>query len=158
MISITKNHVIVFDFDGTLVNSMADFGKIAADLISYNYDCKPQWAHQEYQKTSGIPFDYQIEEIFPQNRYNRRVAREFATRKKELYDDCSFYDDLIPTLQWLVSQGFRLAISSNNEQHLVKQKLGDLAEYFDMVLGFRPGFLKGRDHFRCSTRNNGSFT
>lgn len=138
---------IVFDFDGTLINSMAGFGEIAAQVLDRQFACGIEWAYQRYIETSGLPFSFQIEKIFPGDSRNAAALEEFTRLKKEYYRDCPFYSDVAASLQSLKKQGFVLAISSNNEQDILDSKAAELGVDFDLVLGFRPNFLKGRDHF-----------
>lgn len=145
---LTNTKLVIFDFDGTLVDSMTGFGEIAAEVIRHYFDSDPHWARTQYRLTSGLPFPLQMEKIFPGDSRNRKAVDEFNRQKKLCYQGRPFYDDVDPTLHILRKRGFKLAISSNNDPLLVRGRLGTERElFFDWVLGFTPGFLKGKDHF-----------
>ena len=139
--------VIIFDFDGTLVDSMSGFGEIASQVMDHHFACGLDWAREQYRKTSGLPFPFQIERIFPGDPRNQPTVADFNDQKRTSYASRPFYADVEPTLAWLKENNFLAAISSNNDADLVKNKLGPMENHFEMVLGFRPGFLKGEDHF-----------
>lgn len=139
--------LIVFDFDGTLVNSMGNFGEIAASLLSEHFNCSLEWARQRYKETSGQPFDLQIDEIFPPSTKNDEVKLLFKEAKRKIYKDCSFYPDTLGTLQWLQKNNFTIAISSNNEQDILDTKIAEHRHFFTYILGYRNNFYKGEDHF-----------
>lgn len=147
--------VIIFDFDGTLVNSMSDFADIAANVMQRNYGCAKEWARLQYRLTSGIPFSFQLEEIYPGDCRNPLVSREFETLKAQNYLNSPFYDDMEPTLLSLKKRGYFLSISSNNHHSLVYKRLGDKAKNFDCIVGFEPQFMKGKDHFDFICRKRG---
>lgn len=139
---------LIFDFDGTLVNSMGDFGQVAADVIASHFDCDREWALKRYRETSGLPFSFQLESLFPQDKKNQNAVCEFEETKRQKYAQCDFFPEVFDVLVALKRGGHALAISSNNDHKLLHEKLGSKREVFDIVLGYHPGFLKGPDHFR----------
>lgn len=139
---------VIFDLDGTLVDSMGGFAQIASDALVRFWACDPQWAAEQYKETSGLPFPFQLEKIFPNDPKNRDAVAYFDEEKRKAYKACPFFPEVRSALENLKAKGVRLAISSNNDQRLVEEKAAQLGFDFDRVLGYRPGFLKGRDHFR----------
>lgn len=147
--------VIIFDFDGTLVNSMSGFADIAADVMQRYYSSPKEWARLQYSLTSGAPFSHQLEEIYPGDCRNPLASGEFEKIKKESYLNRPFYDDMEATLFLLKKRGYFLAISSNNHDFLVRWRLADKADDFDCIAGFEPQFMKGKDHFDFICRKIG---
>lgn len=143
-----KNVVVVFDLDGTLVDSMGEFGVIASQVMHQLYGCAADWALEQYRLTSGIPYPFQLEKIFPSHSLNAQAASLFDQRKSEYYLKAPFFNDVKGNLENLKKNGARLAVSSNNDHPTIEQKMKDssLTGLFDLVLGFKPGFLKGRAH------------
>ena len=139
--------IIVFDFDGTLVDSMGDFTNEAAQIISRHYQKDLLWAKKAYRETSGLPFQFQLEKLFPKNLKNKNANDDFIRYKKERYGLSPFFENLESTLVWFKKNNFITAISSNNEEELLKEKLGQFTFLFDDVLGFRENFSKGKNHF-----------
>lgn len=140
--------VCVFDLDGTLVASMGDFAKIAAALISEHYQIDISKAKELYYKTSGLPFIYQLEELFPENPLNAEIAALYEKEKLKKYFTAPLFKDVLEALGLLKSKGFKIVISSNNQQEVVDAYLEkNLALSFDLVLGYKPSFSKGKEHF-----------
>ncbi|HPQ80712.1 MAG TPA: HAD hydrolase-like protein [bacterium] len=142
-----KTRVVVFDFDGTIVNSMEAFADIAARVMPRRLPVKSSDARRLYLETSGIPFFQQLEVLFPGNSANAATAGEFEAEKLLGYFDEPIFEDAPDTVSELRSRGIKAAVSSNNFQDLVDRFVGQTGIEFDMVCGFRDGFAKGRDHF-----------
>jgi phosphoglycolate phosphatase-like HAD superfamily hydrolase len=106
-------------------------------------------ARQEYLRTSGLPFSFQLEEIFPGHAKNSQVAGEFEASKQEGYWTAPFFSEVLSSLRSLQESGIRTAVSSNNGQEVVDRYLvrQGASDCFDLVLGYRPGFSKGKEHF-----------
>ncbi len=139
--------VLVFDFDGTIVNSMEAFADVAAEVMPKYFPIDSETARRRYLETSGLPFFQQLEVIFPGNPANKKAADEFEKKKLENYFEKPLYEDAAETLETLRKKGIKVCVSSNNFQELVDRFVGQTGIAFDMVLGFRPNFAKGADHF-----------
>lgn len=143
-----KKSVCVFDFDGTLVDSMGGFADLAGELISDSYDLSRGEAREAYLRTSGLPFFQQLEVLFPADARNAPIAAAFEARKQDGYFVRPFFEDVPPAIAGLQEQGLRAVVSSNNGQELVEAYLERRPEArFDLVLGFKDGFSKGKAHF-----------
>ncbi|MFO1462585.1 MAG: HAD hydrolase-like protein [bacterium] len=141
--------VCVFDFDGTLVDSMGGFADLAAELISDSYGVAAESAREDYLKTSGMPFFQQLQALFPSDARNAGVAAAFEERKRSDYFATPFFQEVPKAIAELQRRGVRAVVSSNNGQELVEAYLQRRPETrFDLVLGFREGFSKGRAHFQ----------
>lgn len=143
----TPKRAVLFDLDGTLVDSMGAFADIAAGVISREYGVQWGEARKSYLRTSGIPFFQQLEELFPGRRRNPHLAAEFEAAKLDDFFAEEYFPDVLPALTRLKAMGYVLAVSSNNFQSNVEEFVGAKGFAFDLVLGFRPGFEKGKDHF-----------
>jgi phosphoglycolate phosphatase len=142
-----KDKVYIFDFDGTIVDSMEEFADIASRVMPKYFPIAAEDARRAYLETSGIPFFQQLEQLFPGNDANARAADEFERTKLETYLEKKPFEDAGKTIQELRSKGAKAVVSSNNFQNLVDELTEKLGIEFDMVLGFKPGFAKGKDHF-----------
>lgn len=142
-----KNAAVVFDFDGTIVDSMNTFADIAADVMPRRLEIDSKSARRKYLETSGIPFFQQLEVLFPGHPANKETAEEFEKLKLEGYLDEPLFEDAADTLKHLKKTGIKVAVSSNNFQHLVDLFVENKGIEFDAVLGFKHGFEKGADHF-----------
>ena len=101
-----------------------------------------------YRKTSGVPFRSQLEKIFPQNASNDVAAEEFEATKRSMYQKpVTPFPEVTQHLKLWKGWGYKIAVSSNDEEANVKIKMGEDASLADVLLGHRPGFLKGKAHF-----------
>lgn len=147
---------IVFDLDGTLVDSMRGFAGIASEVMARHHKCDRIWARERYLQTCGLPFPFQLEVIFPGDSRNKVAVLDYDRAKRESYSQAPFFKDAEPALTWLKSQGAVLAVSSNNDHDLMMSKIGALTPLFDHVAGFKPpAFLKGAPHFEWISRQSG---
>ncbi len=146
----------VFDFDGTLVDTMGGFADIAADVLEKHYQIPYPEGRKRYLQTSGIPFFQQLEIIRPGGPKNESCAREFESRKLDGFFDATPSEATVKGLEMLHRAGVRLAVSSNNFQENVDAFLEKHPLPLDLALGFdnkgmekgRPHFLKVQQHFR----------
>jgi phosphoglycolate phosphatase-like HAD superfamily hydrolase len=143
-----RTSVIVFDLDGTLVDTMPLLAALAADIMSRCYGVSPDDASRQYLATSGRRFADQLAVMYPYDARNPIAAAEFENRKPLATADARPSARTLDTLATLRAAGCRLAISSNNGQDLVERCVADCAGLFDAVLGARSGLMKGPRHFR----------
>lgn len=137
----------VFDFDGTLVDSMSVFADIAGRQIEKFYSIPFLKARQLYLDTSGVPFFEQLEILFPADFRNSECALAFEEEKKQSYFDQPLIEGADELLKSLKDKGIQIAISSNNYQKLVRQFVQKRGLVCDYVLGYEPDFAKGKPHF-----------
>ena len=145
----------VFDFDGTIVDSMSAFADIAAHVMPRRLPIDAATARRRYLETSGIPFFQQLELLFPNHAANAATAEEFEATKLAGYFDEPLFDDAAETIRHLRERGVKVAVSSNNFQELVDRFVEKAGIAFDLVCGFREGFAKGEDHFAYIERRFG---
>lgn len=150
-----NKRVVVFDFDGTIVNSMDAFADIAAEVMPKYFPIDRDTARFKYLETSGIPFFEQLEVLFPGDPANKAAAEEFEMAKLDGYFDEPIFEDAAETVQHLRERGIKVVVSSNNFQHLVDRFVGETGIEFDMVLGYKDGFAKGAPHFAHIERTLG---
>jgi phosphoglycolate phosphatase len=148
--------VIVFDFDGTIVNSMPFLTSIAVELLTEVYQMEPQDARQAYVSTCGLPFVKQMEIIWPNDPRNPAVVNEFERRKREKLLEFALFPDVRSAVEQIRKQGIKVCVSSGNADELIAQVLSYKQLKVDLVMGYRPGFEKGPDHFRYAQRQFGA--
>ena len=130
----------VFDFDGTLVNSMNAHSRLGTDVIVKYFGIPQSKALEGYLATTGKPFGTQLQEIFPtvSEDLRARCAAEYHSRKqKEVYENTGLFRDVKRTLEALHQQGHHLFVASSTEQNLVSRQLERLGirEHFSDVFG-----------------------
>jgi len=152
---IPDKKIIVFDLDGTLLDTMGIFADIASYLISWKYKIPREEAREMYLKTSGIPFFQQLELMFPGNGHNSEVAKLFEERKVHATDHLEMPEEDKDLLKFFSDTGYGLAISSNNFQENVDRFVEFCDINFLHGLGYREGFAKGEDHFNFIMKDKG---
>ncbi len=138
----------LFDFDGTLVDTMHGFADIAMRVIhQYHPSISEGEARRLYLETSGIPFHQQLEQIAPQHPCNEEASHVFEHVKAK-----GFLQTPIPAATWrtlthLQQAEVITAISSNNFQHLVGHFADNHQLPIDVAMGWQPDLCKGKPHF-----------
>ena len=140
---------VVFDLDGTLIDTMQGYAEKAAALIAETYSVDRAWARRRYMETSGLPFVKQLEILFPGHAANYAVAQRFEAWKATfLPAHSSLRGEVASFLQRLREQGVAVAVSSNNLARYVREITSRWP--IDVALGFDAdqGLHKGEPHFR----------
>jgi len=143
-----RTRAYLFDFDGTLVDTMMGFADIAGDVISmYHKDITFEEAREKYLATSGNPFFQQLEIMFPGDPLNKDKEKIFEERKIEGFFKSTFHADVRYTIDQLRKEGHIAGVASNNFQELIDKFVAEEELEFDIILGYREGFEKGPAHF-----------
>lgn len=149
---------IIFDFDGTLVDTMGGFGEIASELMNKYYGLPLDEAKEKYFLTSGDPFFQQLEVLFPGDPKNHKVAEEYEKKKLEGFFSTPFPKETLEYLKKIKEHhaDIKLVLSSNNFQNLVDDFITrHRIDIFDLILGYRNNFSKGKDHFEYAKKHFG---
>lgn len=145
--------LIVFDLDGTLIDTMGAFADIAGELISEHYGWSFEQGRRRYLETSGVPFFQQLGILFLNDHRNMTVAEVFEKRKIASFMSEAISKKTLEILHTLKDREIFTAISSNNFDPLVKEFVHRENVPVDLALGYKPGFSKGRDHFDYLSRH-----
>lgn len=147
--TLLRPKVCAFDFDGTLIDTMWGYARVAAEAMHRHHGIPFEEGHRRYLETSGIPFFQQLEIIRPRSPKNAACASEFEAKKTEGLFSCAPDPKTVQGLALLRGAGIKLAVSSNNFQHLLDKWLADNPGMpMDLSLGFDgQGLEKGRPHF-----------
>jgi 1L-myo-inositol 1-phosphate cytidylyltransferase / CDP-L-myo-inositol myo-inositolphosphotransferase len=137
---------IIYDFDGTLLDSMPTLTKIATALITERYAIDETFARASYLRTAGADFATQLEEIFPSHPQNAEAAADFELRKERALRSAQPFDDALPTLRLFRTKGVRQFVCSSTREALMGAALkhSGLIASLDGWIGYRPGLDKSR--------------
>ena len=135
---------VLFDLDGTLVNSLADLAdstNFALQKLNF-----PTHETEEYKYLVGDGIPKLIERALPENERteeNRSKCLElFMSHYREHYfDKTDAYNGIKELLSALKADGFKIAVISNKAQEMA-QKVVDkvFGDIFDAVAGKREGY------------------
>lgn len=140
--------ILVFDFDGTLVNSMERLTQIASKVMSQYFGISLEEGRRLYQITSGLPFSEQLHTLYPDRKEkNSKAAKDFENKKREGYFEEPIFEDALETIRYLKQKGYTVIISSSNAHELVEQFIKQFKIPCDLALGYKKDFPKGLAHF-----------
>jgi phosphoglycolate phosphatase-like HAD superfamily hydrolase len=151
---------VMFDLDGTLVDTMGAFADLAAAVMAQRHGLDAAAARRRYLETSGIPFHQQLEVICPGDPRNAPASAEFEERKRAVCDATVMDAETVAGLEALRGCGYRLVVSSNTGQPFVDDFARRERFRFDLALGFDAprGLAKGRPHVELACRELGVTT
>ena len=140
--------VIMFDLDGTLVDTMFAFADLAAEVMRDYHGDQPARARARYLETSGVPFAQQLEIIHPAHPRNVAASDEFETRKRAITVRARMDAGTRAALTDLSDLGIKVVLSSNTGQEFVDEFTAAEPFPFDLALGFDAdaAMAKGRPH------------
>lgn len=135
---------VLFDLDGTLVNSLEDL----ADSTNYALSELgfPTHRTDEYNYFVGDGIPKLIERALPENARTSETEKKcldiFMARYKEHYHDRTYaYGGITELLGFLKEKGIKTAVISNKAQEMAQKVVSKLfGDVFDTVAGKRDGF------------------
>ncbi|MBL7075541.1 HAD hydrolase-like protein [candidate division KSB1 bacterium] len=136
---------IIFDFDGTVANTMPFLTELAVNLITENYNISKEDAERKYLETTGLDFASQLGTIFPDNPSNQKVAAIFEESKLRGVFDHPLFPDVIPTLDHFRKKKIKMFVCSSTKQRIITKygQLNKIDDLMDNLFGYEPGFKKG---------------
>jgi phosphoglycolate phosphatase-like HAD superfamily hydrolase len=86
---------------------------------------------------------------FPKDLQNETAIEEFERLKIERIFDQELFDDCADTLQKISDYEIPIFVSSSTFQSTIQEyfERKGLSHFFSEIVGYRPGFEKGADHF-----------
>ena len=147
--------VIVFDWDGTLIDSLPYKIQNASLLFAQRFGVEEERVRNAYRLHSGIPrrqlFDAICADLslppLTDDTFSQ-LSKKFSDVNRQVISKLKVPDDTINTLTALKEKQYSLFISTAAAQEEVSylaRKLG-VSFYFTEVLGSKDGFTKGPVH------------
>ncbi len=114
---------VIFDFDGTLADTMTFLTDVASHLLVKNYNLSEEEARKKYLATSGLEFAAQVDLMFPSHPKNSKVVSAFEKRKREDILDHRLFPDVKPALSNLKAKRISLFVCSSTLHELLIEHL-----------------------------------
>ena len=147
--------LIIFDLDGTLVDSMALHAATFAQILKERNGIVEKISRQAYYDMSGNPLGLQFERAIRSQgvegpQATEEYVQDFYARIRQV--DPVLFPDVTPALEKLCQAGYWLAVCSGNAPDIVEKRLAQtgIMPYFRLWLGTDPaqGLRKGEPHFK----------
>ncbi len=137
---------VIFDFDGTIADTMPFLSGLAVGLLTKNYEMSGAEARRRYLETTGMDFRSQLEEIFPEHQRNGAVAATMELGKSGRILEHPLFEEVVPVLRSFEDRGVRRFVCSSTEETIVRQytEKAGIDDLLDGCFGYRPGFAKGQ--------------
>lgn len=146
---------IIFDLDGTLVNSLEDISDAMNSVLQdLNY---PTHTYDDYQYFIGSGLRNLVSKALPaSNNSDDQIETCFESMIMAYREICTLktkpYEGIIELLDNLVSQNFKLAVFSNKADELTKKITAEIfPDYFDSAIGLSIESLKKPNPFEAVT-------
>ena len=141
--------LIIFDLDGTLINTIDDLGQACNHALSAcGY---PTHKIEDYPRLVGNGINKLIERALPEEHRNEETVMQLRAFFVPYYDEhnCDLthpYDGIAALLETLKQQGHTLAVASNKYQAATEKIVEKLFPgIFDVVLGERENVARKPD-------------
>jgi phosphoglycolate phosphatase-like HAD superfamily hydrolase len=138
----SRDRLLIFDADGTLLNTMRFHADLAADCIHNHFGTDRGQARADYIRTAELPFHTQLDALFPGVGYASQRAAcafEYNTRKvEEVYARAKVFPDIEPCMERLASSNVvDSVVSTNTVTNLIQPVLvaGGVSGYFSGIVG-----------------------
>lgn len=144
-----EKNAVIFDFDGTLADSMPFLERIGVQIMMKFYAISKEVATDRYRSTTGLPYEHQIKMNFPGNPKNEEAIEEFEKLKIERIFEQKLFSDSENTVREIRGLGMDVFVSSSTFQPTIEEyfERKGILNLFKEIVGYRPGFEKGADHF-----------
>ena len=141
--------LIIFDLDGTLINTIDDLGQACNHALSAcGY---PTHKIEDYPRLVGNGINKLIERALPESDRNEETVMQLRAFFVPYYDEHNSdlthpYDGIAALLETLKQQGHTLAVASNKYQAATEKIVEKLFPgIFDVVLGERENVARKPD-------------
>lgn len=128
--------LLIFDYDGTIVDTIPSYTGVAVDVLCQHLDMSLEEAHEAYVSTIGRPFNEQIRLVKTDKDefVILKALQEYNRRKNELIDTCQLFPE-VETLIPKIQQHYKVAVVSSNTGIFVERSIARFNLKFSWVSG-----------------------
>ncbi len=144
---------VIFDLDGTLVNSLEDISDaMNAVLKGLNF---PTHSYEDYQYFIGSGLRNLVSKSLPSSQNNENQIDKCLNLMVAIYRNACTnktkpYSGMIELLDYLISINIKLSVFSNKSDELTKKIVADLfPNYFETAVGLSTESLKKPNPFEA---------
>jgi len=126
---------VLFDFDGTLVDSFAAITASVNHVRSHNR--LPPMSEAAVKKLVGLGLPQLIADVVPDGDHNANVALYYSHHPTVMFDQTRLLPGAMTALTTMHDAGIKLGVCSNKTVAITRKLVEalQLAPYFDAVLG-----------------------
>lgn len=139
MKEVLKKKLIIFDVDGTLMDSENDVFLCLNHILKTNIGL--EISKDEFQKMAGLPLEEVFKEFLPENKKHLNVEftkkfRDYYIDEKHFLDTTYLFNGVKETISKLKKQGFIITIASSKPTRALEYMLNYFGfTEFNLVMG-----------------------
>lgn len=133
---------MIFDCDGTILDSMPRLTNIAVETISSVYKFTEGQAREAYEATIGIPFRAQLETIFPKHKHNNLAEEIYEKRHSYHGPEFSLSPGTEALCKNLTILGYLRAVVTSTDWIILRDRY---PQVINLGWDFMSGYLPGND-------------
>lgn len=133
--------LVIFDFDGTLVDTLTDVSICFNEALAVNG--MPVHPLEEYNNHVGGNLETIVSNILPPDKVTEGNVDLVKASYRKIYSKSSkpntkIYPGIMECLNLLKERGFKLAVNSNKGQALLDEMVTEMfpQDFFDSVIGY----------------------
>ena len=145
-----KYHGVIFDLDGTLLNTINDLGSSVNDVLKY-YGL-PEHTIEEYKMMVGNGMKRLLLSSLPPEQAEQIDMEQAFDMFQKIYaekymESTEPYEGIPELVEWLYHNGIKMAVNSNKRDNYTKSLIDKYFTHipFVQVLGERPGIPRKPD-------------
>ncbi|TFH09822.1 MAG: hypothetical protein E4H14_03745 [Candidatus Thorarchaeota archaeon] len=112
---------VIFDFDGTLADSMPFLESIGVEMMMKFFEVPKEDATHRYRSTTGLPYEQQVKINFPDHPNCEKAIEEFENLKIDRIFDQRLFHDTLDTVRELNEMGIDVFVSSSTTQTTIEE-------------------------------------
>ena len=136
----SKLKCVIFDLDGTLVNTIIDLGR-ACDYLLKKSGIEPHWTENDYKAFVGNGAKLLVSRAFDGKLSPEELEKQYAIFKVKYneikMENAYIYDGMLDVVNSLKNNGIKVAVCTNKPDIAAKGMVEELfgTDFFDVIVG-----------------------